>query len=108
MITIQFRNEKLRFIKARYVYFNNLCIEIESFDDGIQAWVPYGSLTVNLDKALRATEAYLDTNNCGPDLINIMLEKGYCHKTGETGVSGFCTYPVVQFTDEFLGNILEL
>ena len=47
--------------------------------------------------------AYLDSNNV-PDLVEFVIGKGWCEQVGE-GASGFCTYPFVEFTDEFLDEI---
>ena len=43
-------------------YNNNLAIWLDCLDEEFGCWMPYGSLTVNLDKELPPDMAYLDTN----------------------------------------------
>ena len=38
-------------------------------------------------------------------LFDLMYEKGWIEDTGRMGFSGFCVYPLVKFTDEFLEMI---
>lgn len=67
----------------------------------IQAWNqqdgPIATLTVCLcDRSLEEGEAYIDTNNC-PWAVDFIEQEKLGKRTGRTGRSGYCTYPVVKF-----------
>lgn len=47
--------------------------------------------------------AYIDTNNC-PFALEL-LKYGFAQDTGLTKKSGFCTYPLWVFNEEFLNEI---
>jgi len=98
---------ELAFEKATYAYFGNLAIEVHCKDkrERYAFWEPYATLTVNLDPVM-PNMAYLDSNNV-PDLCEFVIDKGWAEKIGE-GTSGFCTYPLVLFTDEFLNDVCEV
>ena len=49
--------------------------------------------------------AYVDTNNC--QWANQLLEQGIAEDTGFTKQSGFCTYPLWLFNEEFLKAVDE-
>lgn len=91
---------ELAFEKAYYVYGG---IAIEVWCDGEYGWEPYATLTKCLGDFPPTHCAYLDSNNV-PDLVEFVIGKGWCEQVGE-GASGFCTYPFVEFTDEFLNEI---
>lgn len=92
---------KLMFEKARYVY-GGVAIEVWCTEDG-KFWEPYATLTKNLGDFPPTSCAYLDANNV-PDLVEFVVDNGWCKRIGEKQ-SGFCTYPFVEFTDEFLDGI---
>lgn len=92
---------KLMFEKTRYVS-GGVAIEVWCAEDD-DCWEPYATMTKNLGYLPSAKWAYLDTNNV-PDLAEFVIDKGWCEQVGE-GRSGFCSYPLVRFTDEFLDEI---
>ena len=47
--------------------------------------------------------AYVDTNNC--PYADQLLEQGIAIDTGLTEQSGFCTYPLWQFNEDFLKSV---
>lgn len=97
---------KARFCKNEYLYNRNLYIGITYWDEECECWMPWGDLTVNLPgMKCEPNEAFLDTNNCTPEIIKILKDKGYIKDTGITRQSGFCTYPLVEFAEEFLNGI---
>ena len=96
---------EIRFIKARYMYGGSLAIKVEDFEPDGEWWEPYATLTVNIDDFPYKRCAYLDSNNV-PDLCEFVLEKGWAKEVG-CGRSGYCTYPMVAFTDEFLNDVCE-
>lgn len=93
------------FERGNYVN-GNLAVATSCREEGEEFFEDYGNLTVNLiDYAVPPKCAFLDTNNV-PDLCDFAIANGWC-KTVGSGRSGFCTYPLVEFTDEFLGEICE-
>jgi len=98
---------EIRFVKANYANNGSLAVLVEDFEPDLEYWEPYCTLTVNLDGyCFGQSMAYLDTNNV-PDLCEFVIENGWATVIGE-GYSGFCTYPLVEFTEEFLGEICEV
>jgi hypothetical protein len=92
---------EIRFIKTAYTYDGSLAICVEGKEPDFGWWEPYANLTVNLGDGL----TYLDANNV-PDLCEFVIGKGWAKVVGE-GFSGFCTYPRVEFTDEFIDEVCE-
>lgn len=39
-----------------------------------------------------------------PDLVEFVMSNGWAKEIGE-GHSGFCTYPMVEFTEEFVNEV---
>lgn len=77
----------------------------EDFPDSM---IPYGDVTVNLDSSITGENyGFLDTNNCDPKLIKFLTKNGWIEDTGFIVPSGYCVYPIVKFTDEFLNEICE-
>lgn len=105
-ITFGFLGEtyKARFEKSEYANNGNLYIGVATWDEEYEYWEPWCDLTVNLGVSLPGNEAYLDTNNCAPEIIQCLMDKGYAVDTGMVKYSGFCTYPLVRFTEEFLNG----
>lgn len=110
MSTFEFTNKygdtyTLRFIKTSYVCDGSLAIAVE-YEDPSSGCVPYGVLTVNIGEFVFGPKiAYLDTNNM-QSICDLVLERGWAKVIGE-GRSGYCTYPLVEFTDEFIDGICE-
>lgn len=105
MNTCKFKNRygdeyEIFFEKVRYLY-GGLAIDVWNKHE--YGWEPYGTLTKNLGDFPPTSCAYLDANNL-PDLAEFVLGNGWAEVIGE-GSSGYCTYPFVQFTDEFLENV---
>lgn len=46
--------------------------------------------------------AYIDTNNCGTEIIDALVEDGFAKNTGFSKQSGFCQYPLYVFDEDFL------
>lgn len=96
----------LQFVKQEYMNNGNLAIEVLSEDEEYGGWEPWCSLTVNLPGInLDSNEAFLDTNNCSREIINWIFKNGYAKVIGERQ-SGFCIYPLVEFSDAFMETIL--
>lgn len=83
----------------------NLAVSATCREVGEGYWEPYGDLTVNLPGyAVPPRCAFLDTNNV-PDLCDFAVERGWCRLLGAEGRSGFCKYPLAEFSDEFLEEV---
>lgn len=87
-----------------YASYNNLAIERDALIDGV--WHDWDTLTVNLIPCERGPNyAFLDTNNCGQDCVEWLIQYGFGRPTGITERSGFCTYPEFQFSEEKLRTV---
>lgn len=110
-ITFKFFDEdyRARFWKSEYLNNGNLYIGVVHWDEECKAWMPWGDLTVNLGMPLDKdkNEAFLDVNNCAPELIQELSAKGYIKDTGVVMPSGFCRYPLVEFSEEFLNGMYD-
>ena len=96
---------EIRFVKTRYTYDGSLAVQVECFDSGFNCFMPYGNLTVNLDCGNLGCSAFLDSNN-SPDLCDFVIANGWAKEYGQKR-SGFCTYPLVIFSDKFLNDVCE-
>lgn len=100
------KEHKARFTKNTYANNGNLYVGVVTWDEEFEAWMPWGDLTVNLVRSsLEPNEAFLDTNNCAPEIITELKRKGCIKDTGLEMPSGFCMYPLVEFSEEFLKEI---
>ena len=96
-------------MKTSFSTYKDVYLQIGRYEaDGsvaIEAWNnqegPIARLTVCLcDGSLAEDEAYVDTNNC--PFADQLLAQGIAIDTGLTKQSGFCTYPLWQFNEDFL------
>ncbi|MCH5191884.1 MAG: DUF4313 domain-containing protein [Oscillospiraceae bacterium] len=78
---------------------SNLAVQL--YCEGEYGPEPFATLTVNLGEYISAKFcAYVNTNNCR--FAEQLLELGIAKDTGLTKQSGFCTYPLWQFNEDFL------
>lgn len=105
--TSQWGNEyKVIFRKSNYANNNRLYIGCLCEDEEYGGYEPYCDVTVNLAQNMPdGNFGYLDTNNGDQNLFDLMFENGWIEDTGNFGMSGYCIYPLVKFTDEFLKMI---
>lgn len=96
---------KARFWKNNYLNNNNTYIGILTWDEQYKYWEPWGDLTVNLDVQLEANKGFINVNYSGHEIVAALMEKGYVKDTGILRQSGFCVYPLVEFSEEFLNAI---
>ena len=62
---------------------------------------PFATFTVSFGEFIGIKDAvYIDTNNC--NFAFQLKKQGFGVDTGITKQSGFCTYPLWQFNEEFL------
>lgn len=109
-ITFKFFDEeyRARFCKSEYMNNGNLYVGVVTWDEENEYWELWSDLTVNLPgMCCKPNEAFLDTNNCTPEIIVALMDKGYIKDTGLARQSGFCTYPLVEFSEEFLNGMFE-
>ena len=95
------------FVKDNYANNNRIYVGCMCEDEEYGGYEPYCSVTVNIDFPLpEGNFAFLDTNNGDRNLFKLMFDKGYMEEIeGLMGFSGFCAYPVVKFSDEFIEMI---
>lgn len=97
---------EIYFEKCNYIVDDSLAIAVWCREPGEEFWEPYGTLTVNLGPfCFGPKTAYIDTNNL-KGMCEFVGEQGWARRVGE-GRSGYCTYPLVEFTDEFIDEICE-
>jgi hypothetical protein len=109
-IKFKFFDEEIevRFVKAHY-FNGNLFVGAEHYEEEYECYESWCDVTVNLPgMGCEPNEAFLDVNNCPWELITELKKKGYIKDTGITRQSGFCTYPLVEFSEEFLNEIIDL
>lgn len=92
-------------MKTSFNTYENVYLQIGTYAaDGsiaIGAWNKEDGLIATLtvclnDPSLNANESYVDTNN-NPWAVNFIEKNGLGKRTGRTGKSGYCTYPVIKF-----------
>ena len=95
-------------LRTTFGVYTDVYLQVGKYraDDSVavQAWNRQdgciATLTVCLcDRSLGEDEAYIDTNNC-PWAVDFIEQEGLGKRTGRTGKSGYCTYPVVKFDME--------
>ena len=83
----------------------NIGIKFNCIENGVE--IPYVNLTVNFCEFIGfKCSAYIDTNNF-PDAVEL-LQKGFAKDSGFTKNSGFCTYPLWVFEEDFLKSGISL
>lgn len=74
-----------------------LAVVLDDEKEGCQ----YAVLTVSFGEFIGLKNvAYIDTNNC--PFAEELLNQGIAENTGLTKQSGFCTYPLWHFNEDFL------
>lgn len=96
---------ELTFHKRSYAQNKNLAIQVYGTEKGSDFTEPFCSLTVNLGEKLPEDTAYLDTNNCPQEIIFWLINMRFVEVLSERQ-QGFCIYPKVQFTKEWLEEYL--
>lgn len=98
-------DHKLKFVKREY-FNGNLAIEVLSEDEEY-GWESWCMLTVNLPGFMHEeNEAFLDTNNCSKEIVDWIFKNKYAKKIGQRK-SGFCTYPLVEFSEHFMKQVIN-
>lgn len=106
--------ENLTFILGLYrqesVFSRTYAAEFGIAIQAIHNNEPYAVVTVNLPSKFGVCEvigiknaAYMDTNNC--PWVDELVKMGVAIDTGFTRESGWCTYPLYKFDEEWLKKI---
>ena len=86
----------------------NVAIQLNSVEvrDGMEYKEPYATLTTSFGEFIgMKNSTYIDINNC--PFATQLLNQGIAQDTGLTKQSGYVTYPLWQFDEEFLKSIGE-
>lgn len=101
MLNMWGKDHEITFQNGRYTN-GNFAVQALAAEDG--GWVPWCMVTVNLGDKLPENQAYLDTNGCSKEIIEWLYENGYVTDLGISR-SGFCNYPLVKFSKEFIDSL---
>ena len=80
----------------------NLAIQMLYWDKKEKCWLPWDSLTVNLEGRREKDHAFIDTNHNGEEILAWILRHGLAAPTGKEQQSGLCTYPEYRFREKAL------
>ena len=81
-----------------------LNIGLNLYTEGENGLEPFAELTKHFGEFIGQKNcAYVDTNNC--PFADQLLAQGIAIDTGFTKQSGFCTYPLWQFNEDFLKSV---
>jgi hypothetical protein len=87
---------EIAFEVTTYRYGGSLAIQMSYKEESY--WLPYTTLTVNLeDFPTENDKAFVDTNNLGDEIVDWIVQNDLGELTGRIGFSGYCVYPEVQF-----------
>ena len=92
---------KITFIKEHYMD-GNLAIQMVNLDPDEGYPEEYGDLTVNVEFLADPYRACIDVNNMGDILVEWLVNQSIAIDTGRKMHSGFCNYPVVEFSREWV------
>lgn len=82
---------------------HNIGLNLYTQDSEI-GFVPFAVITKNFDEFIGQKNcSYIDTNNC--PFADQLIEQGFAVDTGLTKQSGYCTYPLWKFNEDFLRSI---
>lgn len=72
---------------------------------------PWSTLTVNISESNFFADgdevAFVDTNNNGDEILDWLEKNDIAHFVGVKGYSGWCEYPLVQFTKTALSQMSQ-
>ena len=103
--TIKSYGESFRvfFIKGHYTDNDNLYIGLVTEDKDLLA-----DVTVNIEQMCDPLWACIDTNNLGQEILDWLEKNGAGHRLeGRAIRSGYCSYPMFQFSQKFVDSIKE-
>lgn len=80
----------------------NLAVQMLYWNRKYKCWLPWESLTVNLDGKREKNYAFIDTNYNGEEILPWIVRYRLAVPTGRTRQYGLCTYPEYRFREEAL------
>lgn len=89
---------------ARYSCNDRTCIQLYSYDEDYDQFIPYATLTVNLPDSTPTNNhcVFVDINNC-PWVLHLLIEILHIGTlTANFARSGFCLYPEIQLNPDEL------
>lgn len=90
-------------------YFNGNTAIIMMCEDPECYGEAYGNLTVNLgEKMPRPEYVYIDVNNIGTNIIEVLVNDGMISNPIKYERSGFVLYPLVKLNEKFINQIGEI
>lgn len=104
---------ELKFKKGKYEN-GRLAIQVMCRELKEEWFEPFCILTVNLPDIILSSDgstemssnmAFIDVNNCPASLVMKVIEEGYMTMTRTTADSGFCSYPLVKFNEDWLNSL---
>ena len=95
--TDQYNDTMDAYLVHGYYHDDSLAVEMVANGDG--EWEPWATLTVNLGLG-NAYRQFIDTNNC-PWATEFLESNGLAKPMGIEMPSGYCTYPMYEFTSKF-------
>lgn len=99
---------KARFWKNSYANNGSLYIGVLTWDEDYEEWESWSDLTVNLPGMCHEGNlAFVNMECSGKEIITILEAAGFVKNTGVTRSSGYCVYPLYEFTQEFLDSLEE-
>lgn len=102
-------NYNIGLIKGNYVNNNKLAVLMYITTKKGKVKEDFGDLTVNIDDSnIMANEndtQFIDTNNLGKEIFHWLINNNIAKPTGLIGFSGYCAYPLFQFTQEALDGM---
>ena len=91
----EYRGHRVTISYTTYRKTGTLAVLMNYIDGEMES--DYDVVSVNLCSGLQDGQmAYVDTNNI-PEIDRWLVENGIAEDTGVRTVSGFCTYPLLQF-----------
>lgn len=98
---------ELKLYKGHYLprYGGGIAIQATINEDGFEE--PWSTITVNLGELPEENMAAIDVNNNGANILDELINAGFCTLLYFKR-SGYCEYPVVEFTEEFLNGLEEM
>ena len=111
---LEFYGTNYNIVLGKANYVNNGTLAVLMFVSTPKGKIKedFGDLTQNIDDsdifANDKNSQFIDTNNLPSDIIKWLNDNGIAKDTGIRGFSGYCTYPLVEFTQEALNGMVEL
>ncbi len=92
--------------KGSYLENGNLAVQAFLAENG-RPGEPYANITVNIEK-LGENLAAVDSNNLGAGIVTFLEHEGIAKSLGIDVYSGYCAYPIMDFTTAALEEMEEM